>query len=356
MNFVAVFMTVFAVIGAVDLLIGNKFGLGKEFEKGFMLFGSVAPPVIGMTVIAPLIGNLMLPLSNWLYNVFNIDPSILPAVFFANDMGGYALSSTMARSESLALFNGLIVASMIGCTISFTLPVSLSMVKPEKHKMLLSGFLSGIITIPVGCFAAGLLLRIDIIVLILDLLPLILFSVILAVCNTFFTKACINVFRVFGIILKIIYISGLVLGIIEFLIGIQLVPGLAPFEEGGKICLNSCAVLAGAFPFLFIVSKLVRKPLVFIGNYLKVNSASTFGLFSTLATNLTTFASMDEMDDKGVVLNSAFAISGAFTFAEHLAFTLSINANYVGYMIVGKMISAISALLVATLIYKKVKV
>ena len=33
MNFVAIFMSVFAIIALVDRVIGNKFGLGKELER-----------------------------------------------------------------------------------------------------------------------------------------------------------------------------------------------------------------------------------------------------------------------------------------------------------------------------------
>ena len=60
------------------------------------------------------------------------------------------------------------------------------------------------------------------------------------------------------------------------------------------------------------------------------------------------------MDTKGIVLNSAFAISAAFTFAGHLAFTLAFDANYIFPVIIGKLIAGVTSLLVATLIYKRV--
>jgi ethanolamine transporter len=62
---------------------------------------------------------------------------------------------------------------------------------------------------------------------------------------------------------------------------------------------------------------------------------------------------MKEMDDKGAVLNSAFAVSAAFTFADHLAFTLSFKSDYLGAVIVGKLLSGILAVALGAIIYKK---
>lgn len=60
------------------------------------------------------------------------------------------------------------------------------------------------------------------------------------------------------------------------------------------------------------------------------------------------------MDDKGIVLNSAFAVSAAFTFAGHLAFTLAFNAEYIAPVIIGKLVAGISSLLAAHFIYKRI--
>ena len=69
--------------------------------------------------------------------------------------------------------------------------------------------------------------------------------------------------------------------------------------------------------------------------------------------SLTTFEMMNKMDRKGVVLNSAFAISAAFTFAGHLAFTMAGNSDCIVPMIIGKLISGVTALILAVIIYKR---
>ena len=69
---------------------------------------------------------------------------------------------------------------------------------------------------------------------------------------------------------------------------------------------------------------------------------------------MTTFGVMDKMDDKGTMLNSAFAVSGAFVFAGHLAFTMAIDISYLPSMIVGKLISGVLAVVVAIFVYKRI--
>lgn len=77
------------------------------------------------------------------------------------------------------------------------------------------------------------------------------------------------------------------------------------------------------------------------------------GFVGTLATNVTTFGMIRDMDDKGVVLNSAFAVSAAFTFADHLAFTMSFNEAYVLPVIVRRLTAGIFAVLIAQVMYTK---
>ena len=56
MNAITVIILAFAILGAADWLMGNKFGLGGEFEKGFSLFCPMALSILGMLVIAPAVG------------------------------------------------------------------------------------------------------------------------------------------------------------------------------------------------------------------------------------------------------------------------------------------------------------
>lgn len=346
-------MVVFSVLGAIDRIIGNKFGLGKEFEKGFMLLGNMALSMIGMIIISPFIAELLRPSFTWLYEVLHLDPSIIPASLFANDMGGAPLAREVAQNEDVGMFNALVVSSMMGCTVSFTIPYALSAVDPSHHKDVFLGFLCGIVTIPIGCFAAGLFTGMNILLLLTDLLPLVIFSGIIACGLVFCPAVCVKIFSIFGVFIKILITIGLSLGIIRFLTGFELIKGLATLEEGAAVCLNAAAVMTGAFPFMFIVSKLVSSPLKKLGTKIGISEVSALGFMSSLATSMTTFGIMNDMDRKGIVLNSAFAISAAFTFAGHLAFTMAFDADYIIPMIVGKLVAGVTALVLSIVIFSR---
>ena len=79
MNYISVLMAIFSVLGGIDRIMGNRFGLGKEFERGLMLLGTMAVTMIGMIIISPLLAVLMEPLFSFVWNVFHIDPSGVPA-------------------------------------------------------------------------------------------------------------------------------------------------------------------------------------------------------------------------------------------------------------------------------------
>lgn len=353
MNFFAVFMAVFSVLGAMDRILGNRFGLGQQFEKGFQMFAPAALSMIGMIVLAPLIADLMHPVLNFMSETLKLEPSILPASLFANDMGGTALAQQTAVDATLGRYNGFIVAAMMGVTVSFTVPLALTMVKKAQHQDLLLGFLYGIITVPIGCFAGGLMMNISLGALLWDLLPLLLFSVLLACCLHFFPSQTVKVFQVLGTGIRVLITVGLAIGIVEFLTGYTPLAGkVDSFESGADICVNACVVYTGTLPFLHLLSKLLDRPLKWTGRKLGINSTSALGFVSSLATSVTTYGIMEDMDRKGVILNGAFSISAAFTFASHLAFTMALDTTAIVPVILSKLIAGVCAVALAFIAYK----
>ena len=353
MNILSWIMAVFSVLGALDRIFGNRFGLGKQFEKGFHFFGIMALSMIGMIVLAPGIAQILRPGALWLYETCGIDPSVIPAFLFANDMGGASLSKELAANEGIGMFNALVVSSMMGCTISFTIPVALEAVAETKHRYVLLGFLCGIVTIPVGCFAGGLLCGIPLGLLLWNLLPLVIFSALIGCGLLFCPDVCVKVFRVFGKFMKILITLGLVLGVWRFLTGMEVFPGLDSLENGAAICVNASVVMSGAFPLMHLVSRVLARPMKALGRKLSVNETSAMGFVATLATSMTTYEMMGDMDDKGVTLNSAFAISAAFTFAGHLAFTMAFDSAYILPTIAGKLVAGVTSLFAAWFVYKR---
>ncbi len=352
MSFITVLVLIFFILAAADYLFGSRLAIGAEFEKGFKLLGTMALSMIGMIVISPLIADIMSPVFDAVYGLFGIDPSLIPAMLFANDMGGAPLSVEVAKNAEIGGFNALVVSSMMGATVSFTIPLSMQMVSKEHTGSLAIGLLCGIVTIPVGCFAAGLICGIGIGALCFDLLPLLVLSVIIALFLFFLPDICVRVFCAVGFLIRILVVTGLVMGAVNFLAKKELIAGLGSLEEGALICTNASIVMAGMFPLIYIISRLLTKPFDALGKRIGMNSKSMTGLIATLATNVTTFGMMNDMDKKGIVINSAFAVSAAFTFAGHLAFTMAFDADYLVPVIAGKLVAGVLSLAVAALMYK----
>lgn len=353
MSGITVVILAFSLLGAADYLLGNKIGVGKEFEKAFSLFCPMALSMLGMIVIAPAIGVWLTPVFEGFYKLFGIDPSVIPASLFANDMGGMSLAQSICKTEDIGNYNAFVISSMMGCVISFTIPFSIGIVKKEQHKDLFFGFLCGIITIPVGSVVAGLICKIPFGALLMNLIPLLVISVILIIGLRLAPGFCIRCFSVFGFLIKALGLVGLALSIFTFLTKIPISPHLDTFQNAALICANACVTLSGALPLMALVAKLLHKPLNKLSAKIGINGISALALLGSLVTNASTFGAMDQMNRKGVVLNSAFAVSAAFVFGSHLAFTMAFDSSYLAPMIAGKLISGVSAVLLALVLYKE---
>ncbi|MBR3835258.1 MAG: ethanolamine utilization protein EutH [Clostridia bacterium] len=348
-------MAVFAVIGALDKIFGNRLKLGDEFEKGIMTLGPLSLSMIGMMTIAPALADLLVPVITPVASLFGFDPSALAGILIANDMGGASLAQSIAQNELLGSFHGLCVASMLGATISFTIPVALRSAKKENHNDVLLGLLCGISTIPVGCFVSGIVMGISPLTVLINLAPAIFISVIIIIGLLKFPSATIKVFSVFGKIIAALITFGLVIGIFQELTGITVLKNTAPITDSAVTVFTICITLAGTFPLIAIISKLLKKPLSALGKNLKLDDASVVGLIATLANSIATMESADKMNRKGRVMNLAFAVSAAFVFGDHLAFTLSFNEAHILAVIIGKLVAGITALAVAILLEKKTR-
>ena len=97
----ATVMAVFAVIGALDKIFGNRLKLGDEFEKGITTLGPLSLSMLGMMTIAPALADLLLPVITPVANLFGFDPSALAGILIANDMGGAALADSVAADTLL---------------------------------------------------------------------------------------------------------------------------------------------------------------------------------------------------------------------------------------------------------------
>ena len=202
-------MVVFMALGAVDRILGNRFGLGEKFEEGIMAMGSLALAMIGIICLAPVLANLLRPVVVPLYQALGADPAMFAGTLLANDMGGAPLAQELALTQEAGQFGGLIVGSMLGPTIVFTIPVGLGIIKAEDRPYLATGVLAGVITIPIGSFAGGLAAGFPVGMVLRNLIPIALFAVLIALGLAFLPNGMVKGFQVFGRIIVIIITIGL---------------------------------------------------------------------------------------------------------------------------------------------------
>ena len=346
-------MVLFMALGAVDRIIGNRFGLGEKFEEGIIAMGSLALSMIGIICLAPVLAGLLRPVVVPLYSFLGADPAMFAGTILANDMGGAPLAKELALTPEAGQFGGLIVGSMLGPTVVFTIPVALGIIRPEDHEFLARGVLAGVITIPIGGLVGGIAAGFPLMMVLKNLIPIVLIAVLIALGLAFSPNGMVKGFQVFGRFVIIVITVGLAAAIVEALTGITLIPGMNPIEEGYATVGGIAIVLAGAFPLVFVITKVFRKPLMRLGHLLGMNDIAAAGLVATLANNIPMFQMMGDMDRRGKIINVAFAVSAAFVFGDHLGFTAGFDAAMIFPMIVGKLVGGVTAVAAAMLLTRK---
>ena len=190
------------------------------------------------------------------------------------------------------------------------------------------------------------------IMVLMNLIPIVLIGILITVGLIFAENAMIKGFSIFGKGVVIVITIGLGAAIVEELTGLALIPGMAPLSEGFATVGAIAIVLAGAFPLVHVLTRLLRKPLMALGKLLGINESAAGGLLATLANSIATFERVKDMDDRGKVVNIAFAVSAAFVFGDHMGFTAGFAPQMLPAMIAGKLVGGISAVAVAILLTK----
>ena len=346
-------MAVFMVLGALDRIFGSRFGLGKQFEEGILAIGALALSMLGILALAPVLARLLKPILVPVYGFLGADPAMFAGTILANDMGGAPLAYELAQTQEAAQFGGLIIGSMLGATVVFIIPVALGIIQEEDRPALAKGVLAGVVTIPVGAFLGGLTAGFSVGMLLRNLVPIVLFAALIALGLWRFEKAMIRGFLGFGKGVLAVITVGLAAAVFSELTGVTLIPGMAPLSEGIEVVAQIGFVLAGAFPLVYGITKVFRKPLLKLGGLLGMNDIAAAGMVASLANVIPMFGMMKDMDRRGKVVNVAFAVSAAFVFGDHLGFTAGFDSSMLVPVIVAKLTGGVAAVLAALALTRK---
>ena len=362
-------MMIFMLVGAIDKIMGNKFGYGEEFENGFNAIGPLAMSMAGVVAAAPVLATLLKPVLGPIYSAIGADPAMFATTILACDMGGYPLAMQMAEDPAIGNFAGLILGTMMGPTIVFTIPVALGIISKEDRSYLGAGVLAGLITVPIGCIVGGLVMnmtefKMDIGRILINLVPVIIIAGLIVIGLWFAPAAMIKGFNAFGTGVTVVITIFTAIAVFEQITEIKFPLfdvmatvdpelGMTPLNSGLLTCGQIGIVLIGAFPMVKWITKTFGGALGKIGGALGMDEKGSAGLVATLANNIAMFNIMGDMNPKGKLLNVAFAVSAAFVFGDHLGFAAGNEPEMIFPMIAGKLVAGITALIVANILAPK---
>ncbi|MDP7018998.1 MAG: ethanolamine utilization protein EutH [Pirellulaceae bacterium] len=356
-----------AAIGAVASIRDPEKGLGKEFLEGLHSIGYIFIPVAGIMAAIPLLSQFVDSFFGPVLNSIGADPAIAATSLIAVDMGGYQLADRLAESRESWIM-AMMVGYMAGATIVFSIPVGLAMVEKRDHKYLALGILSGILSIPFGVLISSVViyltdpfvravpktdgpsttqLHLELGAIGINLVPLIVFVLLIAIGLRLFPNGMIRGFMVFGRLLDAAIKLVLAACIIEYFtqvfsstVGWRFDPIIADdadrfraLEVAGYIGI----MLAGAFPMVYLIRKYLAKPVNRLGEIAGLEGAGAAGILAAVANILAMFRLIREMRPQDKVLNIAFAVCAAFLFGDHLSFTANFQPNLIPAVMLGKL-------------------
>ncbi len=351
---IIIIMMAFMVIGVVDkAFLKNKLGFGPEFEAGIMAMGTLAMAMVGIMCLAPVLGNILSPVVGPVYRLLGADPAMFAGTILAIDMGGTPLAKVMTDNAQVANFSGIILGSMMGATIVFSIPVSLGIIQKEDKPYLARGMMAGMIAIPFGCFISGLVSGMNILVILANLIPVIIIALLLALGLWFIPDALLRGFNGFSIGITWIILVAFACAIIQGLTGFTIIPGMDPIGPQLEVIGIIAITLAGAYPFVHFIIKYLSKPLGALGKLIGVNEVSIGGMIAAVANNIPMFGMLKDMDTRGKVLAVAFSVPASFALGDHLGYTTANAPEQIVAMIIGKLLGGVIAIFIASLFIPK---
>lgn len=377
-NYVIYLIMLCAVIGAFASIRNDEQGLGAEFMTGIYSIGPIFIPVAGIMASIPYLSQFITAVFGPLFETIGADPAIAATTFIAVDMGGYQLADSLAQTRE-GWITAMVVGYMAGATIVFSIPVGLAMLKEADHKYMALGIMAGILSVPVGVFIAcamlalnnpgvrelvdtnsdsSLILQMGMGDILVNMMPLIVVCVAIAIGLKMFPNHMIRGFLVLGKTMDAALKLVLVFSIVEYFTGAFSIllggwgfdPIIADEEDlfrALEIAGYIGIMLSGAFPMVYLIKKYLAGPMDSIGRRLGMDSVGAAGILAAAANILAMYHLIADMKVRDKVLCIAFAVCGAFMFGDHLAFTANFQPNMILPILIGKLSGGILGFILA---------
>ena len=341
-----------ALLGGIDHMLGNRFGLGQRFEEAFRLLGPIALSMAGILCLAPLLSSLLGAVVVPLFRALRLDPGMFGSIL-AIDMGGYQMSAELAADPLVGRFAGIIVSAIFGCTVVFTIPVGMGAMDEESRPFFTRGILLGLISMPFGITAGGLMCGLPLISVLRNCLPVFLISAVLLWGLVKFPQKMTRIFTGFAKAIRLLAVLGLTAGAVIYMTGLEITDKWMPLEEAMTVCCSIAVMMLGSMPLAELLQRLLRRPFGWVQKKTGLNGASTAGILIGMVSVVPALAMFPQMDRRGKVVCGAFLVCSASAFAAHLGFTLSVEPDMAPALLAAKLLGGLVGILLALLFAKK---
>lgn len=331
-----------AALGGIDQMLGNRFGYGEKFEDGFRMLGPMALSMAGIICLAPVLSSVLGVAILPVCDLLQIDPGIFGSIL-AIDMGGCQLSVELAKDPAFGQFAGVIVSSIFGCTVVFSIPVGLGFLKEDDQSYFTKGILLGLCTMPISLIVGAWTLGQPLGYILWNCLPVLLISLFLAVGVLTKPDAMMHGFQVFARIIRMIAILGLTMGAVSYLTEKPLLPELLPLQEAMETVSSICIAMLGSMPLAELIQRLLKTPFHLICRKTGLNGATITALLLGLVTATPALAMIPQMNRRGQVVASACLVSGVCTFGAHFAFANVLYPHMVPALLAAKLTGGLLA-------------
>lgn len=335
-----------AILGGIDKIFGNRLGLGKRFEDGFRLMGTLISGMVGILCLSPLITRALRLVLSPMFQKVGLDPAILGGIL-PIDMGGFQLAAELALDRQVGSFAGIFIASTFGCTIIFAIPVGFNMMKAERRPAFLQGILYGLIMLPVPMLAGGLYCGLSLRNVLLQSLPILLLALLLAAGMLFRSQMMIRFFTILAKIIDAVSVVGILAATTEHLTGVTLIPGILPLHEALLTSALCALIMIGSLPLAEIINRLLQKPLHALGRRIRMQDSGITALLLSPVSLSASFGVMHDCQDRDVAINAAFLVIAAAALGPHLAVVTTNASEFVTGFILIKLFSGLVCLLAA---------
>lgn len=343
-----------AVLGGIDRIRGNKLGYGEKFEEGFLFLGPTALSMAGMICLSPVLAKVLGRAVIPFYQMIGVDPAMFGSLL-AIDMGGYQLAKELAADPLMGSYAGIVAAAIFGCTVVFTIPVGMGMIKKEDQKFFARGIMYGLITMPVGLLVGGMLAGIPLKMCFHQNLPIFVLALLLLAGLWKLPEKMIRGFCAFANGIRVLITVGLILAAVEYMCGWNPIKGMAPLTDAMEVVSAIGIVMLGSLPAAEFLQRVLKMPFTRLGGLLGMKPESMMGLLIGVVSVIPAISIFKDMDEKGKVVNAAFIVSAASLLAAHMGFTVSVEPQMLGSLLGGKLSGAAAALALTLCLCRKEK-